>query len=131
MKCASSLIVRIAENKEEKLFDTAELINCYERLDECFSKNRYIFPSDIKTHFSEKSDSLKKLRFNSELLSEKYSILCSSSYKDNPSDLDSLESLQLIDDEVEGYDFHKGALEAMLFCERLKVKIEEHFTAWE
>lgn len=131
MKCASSPIVRIAKNKEEKPFDTTELINCYERLSESYSKNRYISPSDIKAHFSDKSDSLSQLRFNSELLSERYSILCSSDYKDNPTDSMNVESLQLIEDELGDYDFHKGALEAMLFCEELKVKIEEHFAEWE
>ncbi|EID4389959.1 hypothetical protein LBY38_002235 [Vibrio vulnificus] len=131
MKCASASIVMITEKKEEKPFDTEELVSCYERLSESYSKNRYIFPSDIKENFSDKIDSLNKLRCKSVILSEKYSMLCSSDYKNNPTDLMNVENLQLIEDTLGDYDFRKGALEAMLFCERLKVKIEEHFVEWE
>ncbi|ENY3843378.1 hypothetical protein M2G86_21460, partial [Vibrio vulnificus] len=131
MKCASALIVRIAKDKEEKPFDTTELISSYERLNESFSKNRYIFPSDIKTQFSGKSNSLSTFCHNSDLLALRYSLLSSSAYKDNPTDLTNVKSLQLIENELGDYNFHNGAIEAMIFCETLKVKIEEHFVEWE
>lgn len=129
MKCACSAVSRIVEEDLVEEFDAAKLEDCHERMVECFSKSRYIFPEDIKKHFFDGSKELSDFRFNSALLSSKYKILNYSDYKENPSDGE--ENLDLIAKHIGNYRFDKGVLQAMIFCETLKVKIEEHFKDWE
>lgn len=122
--CASAYVSKFKKNAElHELPDQTEFIEAYDALRDCFSKNRYIFPQDVKAHFKLGHPKVNNFRFNVALLIKKIEL-------SNISDEDFTE-IELVEQEIGDYRFDKGSLETMLFCEELKVLIETHFAEWE
>lgn len=125
LKCSTSPIVVLIKKSLDKVTDLNDLDDSYELLKNCYSKNRYIFPKKIKSHFEKSMPTVSDFKFNILFLIEKNAILSSNEEEDR------IHNLELIKREIGDYEFKKGSLEVMLFCERLKVLIEEHFEEWE
>lgn len=123
--CTSAYVSKFKKNAEPlDLPDQTEFIEAYDALSDCFSKNRYIFPQDVKAHFKLGDSTVHNFRFNVAFLIEKIQL-------SNIADEDFTEEIELTEQEIGDYRFDKGSFETMLFCEELKVLIETHFSEWE
>lgn len=120
----ASFVVISEENRLNEITGFNGLDSSYDAISDCYSRNRYIFPQNIKSHFKNHEKDLMDFKFNIEFLIQKNEI--TNSVEENQ-----ITNLELIDKEIGAYNYEKGSLEVMLFCEKLKVLIEEHFEEWD
>ena len=121
LKCNIAPFANLFKKSTTKITKSQELDISYENLNYYYSKHRYIFPQKIKSHFKSGDKIIRDFKFSISFLNTKNEII------NSDEDEDRISNLELIEEQINGYNFKKGSLEAMLFCEKLKVLIEEHF----
>lgn len=127
-KFSASTFVGLSKKSLSDITDLHGYDITYEALSDCYSRNRYIFPKEIKDHIQSDKNILSDFELKISFLITKNEILSCNEDEDQK---DRISNLELIESEIGGYNFEKGSLEVMFFCESLKVLIENHFEEWE
>lgn len=129
LKCSAVSVSRRSNEPESSIADINGFDVNYEKFDDCYSKHRYILPRKIKSHIKDGSKLLSEFKCNISLLVHKNEILSLNENLDDKQE--NINNIEIIDREIEGYNFERAPLEVMLFCEELKVLIEDYFDELE
>jgi len=114
-------IYNYLKNSEDTSLKLIEWEKNYLKFNLNYSSNSYIIPKNIKNLILDYNKKSIDFNCNIFLLNEKHS------YNSDMLDEDKKECIAIIDKKIDNYNFKKESLKIMLFCEELKVLIEEYF----